>query len=436
MSNDLARTNAPEPLAFTEEQRCMIRNSFANGASDQEFAVLLEMASMRRLNPFLRQVHFVKRWDSQRGAHVWAVQVSIDGMRAIAERTGLYAGQDEPEFVEGTDGVPVLCKVRVWRKDWPRPAVGVAHWAEYVQTIRDRATSKDVPGPMWRRMPHVMLAKCAESIALRKAFPEDISGLYTAEEMGQADRDLPIAEAVQTQPRDLPAPRPQLVPPMPAAEPAAPSAPADAPPALEDFYQRLAEIELPGDSVAVWMRYRADLAPLDASLREGAWKALCQRTETVGKMKNAKVWLKKAIAEEDARRAVGVPDPMRQREPGDDDDDPSPGGPQGPRGGRRPTASAEGTSAPGPVPAAAPQARWEPITTSKGARIESALAAEAHLASLGEHGIRNSFARHHDHRGYAELCVAAYARARRIDADTARYQLTQSLPDRSARRAA
>lgn len=201
-----------------------------------------------------------------------------------------------------------------------------------------------------------------------------------------------------------------------------PTPPADAPPALEDFYQRLAEIELPGESIAVWMRYRADLATLDAALREGAWKALCARTETVGKMKNAKVWLKKAIAEEDARRSAPVADPMRP------DDDPPPGGPQGPRGGRRPTASAEGTSAPGPVPAAAPQARWEPITTSKGARIESALAAEAHLSTLGEHGVRNSFARHHDHRAYAELCVAAYARVRRVDRDTARYLLDQAVP--------
>lgn len=104
---------------------------------------------------------------------------------------------------------------------------------------------------------------------------------------------------------------PPLVPPPPPAEwlegmereeTAGP--PADPPPALEDFYQRLAEIELPGESVAVWMRYRADLAPLDASLREGAWKALCARTEAVGKMRNAKVWLRKAIAEEDARRAA------------------------------------------------------------------------------------------------------------------------------------
>ena len=104
---------------------------------------------------------------------------------------------------------------------------------------------------------------------------------------------------------------PPLVPPPPPAEwlsamdaEGAAGPPADAPPALEDFYQRLAEIELPGESVAVWMRYRADLAPLDASLREGAWKALCARTEQVGKMRNAKVWLRKAIAEEDARRAV------------------------------------------------------------------------------------------------------------------------------------
>ncbi len=425
-------------FVFDDAQRQIIRDSFANGASDTEFALLMEVARSRRLNPLMRQIHFVQRWDSDKGRKVWSHQVSIDGLRAIAERTGLYAGQDEPEFVELPDGTLKLCKVRVWRKDWPRPAVGVAYWSEYVQTIRDRQTSKERPAAMWAKMPHVMLAKCAESLALRKAFPEDMSGLYTTEEMGQAERDVHDVDVVPepAQLRSAPAPRPQLVAPVP-QPPSAPSEdgdvptpPADAPPALEDFYARLAEIDLPGESVAVWMRYRADLAPLDAALREAAWKALCARTEAVGKMKNAKVWLKKAIAEEDARRGAPVADPTRP------DDDPTPGGPQGPRGGRRPTASAEGTSAPGPVPAAAPQARWEPITTSKGARIESALAAEAHLSTLGEHGVRNSFARHHDHRAYAELCVAAYARVRRVDRDTARYLLTQSLPDRSARRAA
>ena len=83
----------------------------------------------------------------------------------------------------------------------------------------------------------------------------------------------------------------------------------DAPlsPALEAFYARVAEVELPGEAVAVWMKHRGDLASLSVLDREAAWKALCKRTEEVGKMKNAKVWLKKAIAEEDARRAAETP---------------------------------------------------------------------------------------------------------------------------------
>lgn len=182
----MIRADAPglakaEPMAFTEEQERMIRDTFANGANPQEFAVLLEIAKVRRLNPLLRQIHFVKRWDRERGREVWSTQVSIDGLRAIAERTGKYDGQDEPDFVE-KDGKLIACKVRVYRKDWARPAVGVAYWSEYVQTKKDGSVTA-----FWARMPHVMIAKCAEAIALRKAFPEDMSGLYVPEEMAQAD---------------------------------------------------------------------------------------------------------------------------------------------------------------------------------------------------------------------------------------------------------
>jgi hypothetical protein len=88
----------------------------------------------------------------------------------------------------------------------------------------------------------------------------------------------------------------------PAAEAQVEPPPAETPPALEGFYTRIGEIELPGEAVAVWMKHRTELAALPAPEREAAWKALCKRTEEVGKMKNAKVWLKKAIAEEDARR--------------------------------------------------------------------------------------------------------------------------------------
>ncbi len=151
---------AQSPMDFTEDQKQLIRDSFANGASDAEFAVLLEVARARRLNPLLKQIHFVQRWDSEKHRMVWASQVSIDGLRALAERTGLYQGQDEPEFVDNPDGTLKVCKVRVWRKDWPRPAVGVAYWNEYVQTTRDKQTGKTRPTAMWARMPHVMLAKC------------------------------------------------------------------------------------------------------------------------------------------------------------------------------------------------------------------------------------------------------------------------------------
>lgn len=170
-----------EPLAFTAEQEQMIRDTFASGASAQEFRVLMEIARARRLNPLLRQIHFVKRWDGMKRRDVWSTQVSIDGLRAIAERTGKYDGQDEPDFAE-RDGKLVACKVRVYRKDWARPAVGVAYWAEYVQT-----TKEGRPTQFWSRMPHIMLAKCAEALALRKAFPEDMSGLYVPEEMTQAE---------------------------------------------------------------------------------------------------------------------------------------------------------------------------------------------------------------------------------------------------------
>lgn len=216
----LSRVEPSAQFEFTDEQRRIIRDSYANGASDEEFAVLMEIARARRLNPLLRQIHFVHRWDGEKARHVWSAQVSIDGLRAIAERTGRYAGQDEPEFVEHPDGTLKLCRVRVWRSDWPRPAVGVAYWTEYVQSIRDRQTGRPRPVALWGRMPRTMLAKCAEALALRKAFPEDVGGLYTPDEMGQAQNDAPHLAAV-------PPPRAQVVHARPVSPPS-PAAPAPA----------------------------------------------------------------------------------------------------------------------------------------------------------------------------------------------------------------
>jgi phage recombination protein Bet len=167
---------APHAIEWTAEQRQMIRDTYANGASDEEFAVLMETARQWGLDPFKKQIYFVKRFDRQKNRDVWSVQVAIDGMRARAERTGLYDGQDEPEFVEDDRGNILLCKVRVYRKGWSRPAVGVAYFREYVQN-----------SPFWTGKPHIMIAKCAEALGLRKAFPEELAGGYTPEEMGNAE---------------------------------------------------------------------------------------------------------------------------------------------------------------------------------------------------------------------------------------------------------
>jgi phage recombination protein Bet len=177
-------------MEFSPEQRKMIRDSFANGASDSEFAVLMEVARSRRLNPLMRQIYFVKRWDGQKKCEVWSTQISIDGLRAVAERTGVYDGQSEPAYEYDKDGKLTKCAVHIYRKDWSpgRSAVGVAFFSEYAQTKRDGGLTS-----FWATKPHIMLAKCAEALAIRKAFPEDTSGLYVAEEMGDATGDEPRA---------------------------------------------------------------------------------------------------------------------------------------------------------------------------------------------------------------------------------------------------
>jgi phage recombination protein Bet len=171
-------------MRFTHEQRQIILDTCCGGASESEARALLAIAEARGVNPLLGECFFVKRWDAAAGREKWAVQASIDSLRIKAEQTGLYAGQDEPEYEHDDQKLVILARVRVWRKDWPRPAVGVARWAEYVQTKKGGE-----PTSFWQRMPYNQLAKCAEALALRKAFPAVLAKMYVAEEMAQADSE-------------------------------------------------------------------------------------------------------------------------------------------------------------------------------------------------------------------------------------------------------
>ena len=173
-----ALAHRSESGAFSSEQVELIKSTIAKGATNAELALFLAQCQRTGLDPFSRQIYWISR--GGRGS----TQVSIDGFRVIAERSGEMDGQDIAWCDE--DGTwhevwlkkepPAAARVLVYRKGCSKPFPGIAKWSEY-----------NAGGPMWQKMPANQLAKCAEALALRKAFPHQLSGLYTPDEMAQAE---------------------------------------------------------------------------------------------------------------------------------------------------------------------------------------------------------------------------------------------------------
>jgi phage recombination protein Bet len=192
--NSLIKTDGIPAIAFTKEQVALIRSQIAPKATPDELSLFLHQCKRTGLDPFARQIYAIHRKSG--GQDKMTIQTSIDGFRVIAERSGDYGGQDEPVFTYKPDGSIESAKVTVYRfhgqNRYPA-AVGVAFWDEYCQ--RDYAGN---PTAMYAKMPRVMLSKVAEALALRKAYPQDLSGLYTTEEMNQADGvDRPHEDELQ-----------------------------------------------------------------------------------------------------------------------------------------------------------------------------------------------------------------------------------------------
>ena len=172
-------------LSYTKDQVELVKSQIAPEATVDELKLFLYQAQRTGLDALSRQIYCIHRnVKTQNGwSKKMTIQTSIDGFRVIAERSGTYGGQSEPLFTY-ENGVLISCKISVFRFHNDirfEASVGVAYLAEYCQFDKDGK-----PMGLWAK-PHIMLGKVAEALALRKAYPQDLSGIYTSEEMQQAD---------------------------------------------------------------------------------------------------------------------------------------------------------------------------------------------------------------------------------------------------------
>lgn len=153
----------PADALYSREQIDTIKRTVAKGATDADLALFLEICRSRALDPFTKQVH----WTSK------GIICGIDGFRAIADRTNRYVPGPTRYELDAKGGL-VAAFVTV-RK------LVAGQWFD----LEESAYLSEYKGgtPIWREKPRVMLAKCAEARALRRAFPADLSGLYAPEEM-------------------------------------------------------------------------------------------------------------------------------------------------------------------------------------------------------------------------------------------------------------
>ena len=150
-----------------------------------------------------RIVAALARGGDDAGDDNWTLQSSIDFFRATAESSSGYAGQVGPHWC-GEDGSwreiwlkkwgpPAAARVGIMRSTFAQPLYTTAMFDEFAGLKKDGEVM--VPSEMWAKMPALMLAKCAEALAIRRAFPAKLSGLYVAEEMDQADNEVNVTPA-------------------------------------------------------------------------------------------------------------------------------------------------------------------------------------------------------------------------------------------------
>jgi len=175
----------------------------------EDFLFYLTTAKKLGLDPSLRQIYPVYRWDGKLGRERMIIQTGIDGLRLVAQRSTQYGGQDDAQFkveevynpINGETSKQLVATVTVYKivGNTRMPVSASARWHEYAQKGKKKDGTEYYMG-MWESMPYNQLGKCAEALALRKGFPQDLSGIYIPEELDK-DRqvkglDLPTPKAI------------------------------------------------------------------------------------------------------------------------------------------------------------------------------------------------------------------------------------------------
>jgi phage recombination protein Bet len=170
-------------LILTPKHKELIAKQIAPTATKEELELFFMMAYRTRLDPLMKQLYFIKYGQGDRAKVSYVT--SIDGYRIIAHRTGLFSGIDAPKYEKDAQGNVSHCTVSVYRVGSDRPFSATVKMSEY-------STGQN----LWKTMPETMIAKVAEAHALRKAFPQDLSGIYTTDEMDQMERANRISAPV------------------------------------------------------------------------------------------------------------------------------------------------------------------------------------------------------------------------------------------------
>jgi phage recombination protein Bet len=193
MEENKNNPNLPSLIEYNDKTIQLIRESIMPaGATNNDLEYFIYNAKRTGLDPIIRQIYCIKQGNKL------SIQATIDGFRLVAERSGKYQGQTPPQWC-GDDGkwvdvwvsnkLPIAARVGIYRSDFKEPLIAVARFSTYAQKKADGSLQYN-----WNKMPDLMLSKCAEALALRKAFPQELSGLYTGDEYKEDD-DKPETKA-------------------------------------------------------------------------------------------------------------------------------------------------------------------------------------------------------------------------------------------------